>query len=80
LHNVLKNVHFVIDDTESTDGTYTMEDFYKNYEYNDDESKMDVLFLSKNNVLTNDGARSSTNVSAWREDYLVYPHLVLVGN
>ncbi|OUM61763.1 hypothetical protein PIROE2DRAFT_12173, partial [Piromyces sp. E2] len=78
LHNALKNVHFVIDDTESIDGSNTMEKFYKNYEYNDDESKMEANFLANKNVLTNDGARSSTNISAWNEDYLVYPHLVLV--
>jgi len=57
-----------------------MEEFYKNYEYTDESSREDVNFLNKKNVLTIDGARSSTNISSWKEDYLIYPHLVLVGN
>ncbi|ORX56517.1 hypothetical protein BCR36DRAFT_580827 [Piromyces finnis] len=77
LHKVLKNVHFVIDDTEITDDSNAMEEFYKNYEYNDENSKRGVNFLSNKNILTNDGSRSSTGISSWKEDYLVYPHLVL---
>jgi len=78
LHKVLKKVHFVIDETETIYGDNAMEEFYKNYEYTDESSREDVNFLSKKNVLTIDGARSSTNISSWKEDYLIYPHLVLV--
>jgi len=77
LHEVLKNAHFVIDDTDSSYDDSPMDEFEKNYKY-DENSKKNVNFIMKRNILRNDGARSSNNISSWDEDYLVYPHLLLV--
>lgn len=77
LHKVLKNVHFIIDDTEGEYGEKDVDTFYKNFKYDSDSSRKGVNFITMKNILRNDGARSSTNKSSWDEDYLVYPHLVL---
>jgi hypothetical protein len=77
LHKVLKNAHFVIDDTDASYENSALDEFYKNYKY-DSNSEKEVNFIIKKNILRNDGARSSSNVSSWDEDYIIYPHLVLV--
>ncbi|KAG4089356.1 hypothetical protein H8356DRAFT_1055114 [Neocallimastix lanati (nom. inval.)] len=77
LHEVLNNAHFVIDDTDSSYDNSAMDEFFKNYKYTSKSTK-DVNFIKRKNILRNDGARSSNNISAWNEDYLIYPHLVLV--
>lgn len=75
LQEKLKKTHFLINDTPHNNTMDSMDDFYKEFGYTKDS---DLKLLKQKNILRTDGSRSTEDVSSWEEDYMAFPHLVLV--
>jgi len=72
---VLKQSHFLIDISSGSSGEYDMNDFYDQYRYDANDS---LLLLKEQNILRNDATRSHEGIRAWEDDYMAFPHLVLL--
>lgn len=75
LHEILKKSHFLIDSSASSIAEFSMDDIFDQYHYRLDS---DLLLLTHNNILKNDATRSMEGFSVWDNDYMAFPHLVLL--
>ncbi|ORX56518.1 hypothetical protein BCR36DRAFT_580828 [Piromyces finnis] len=73
--SVLSQSHFLIDISSESSGEYKITDFYDQYRYNIND---DLLLLREKNIIRNDAARSEDGVRTWEDDYMAFPHLVLL--
>jgi len=71
----LSKSHFLIDISSGSSGEYTLTDFYDQYRYNVDD---DLMLLKEQNIIRNDASRSDDGVRTWEDDYMAFPHLVLL--
>jgi len=72
---VLSSSHYLIDVSSEASGEYTINDFYDQYRYDVSD---DLNLLTEQNILRNDATRSEEGVSVWENDYMAFPHLVLL--
>jgi len=71
----LEQSHFLIDISSGSSGEYKITDFYDQYRYDVND---DLLLLREQNIIRNDAARSIDGVRTWEDDYMAFPHLVLL--
>ncbi|ORX85450.1 hypothetical protein BCR32DRAFT_265621 [Anaeromyces robustus] len=72
---VLSQSHYLIDISSDSSGEYSINDFYDQYRYDVSD---DLNLLTEQNILRNDATRSEEGVSVWENDYMAFPHLVLL--
>lgn len=73
--DILQKSHFLIDISSNSSGDYKMTDFYDQYRYDVDA---DLPLLKEQNILRNDAIRSEEGLRTWEDDYMAFPHLVLL--
>jgi len=71
----LSQSHFLVDISSGSSGEYKITDFYDQYRYDIND---DLPLLKEQNIIRNDASRSEDGVRTWEDDYMAYPHLVLL--
>ncbi|OUM57469.1 hypothetical protein PIROE2DRAFT_70068 [Piromyces sp. E2] len=73
--DALSRSHFLVDISSDSSGEYKITDFYDQYRYDVND---DLLLLKEQNIIRNDAARAEDGVRTWEDDYMAFPHLVLL--